>query len=775
MGQFLVGVKNESGQANIPGGLGDVVSVATGHKHSVALKNNGTIMAWGGNSEGETTVPAGLSGVIAIAASRFFSLALKNDQTVVGRGENSDGECTPPSGLSGVVSIAAGYKHALAVKSDGTVVGWGRNVEGQVTPPSGLSGIISVAGGQSHSIALRSDHTVVGWGDNSFGQSSPPSGLNTIVAISAGAYHSLALKSDGTVVAWGANALGQATVPSGLNGVVAIAAGNQHSLALKNDGTIVAWGDDSDGQTALPAAATSSTITATAQDIAGSSSSTSITVTRSQDSAGNLTDPVQLQVSTTAGFADLPVTLTPTATVPGTVLHVYYDFDGDGVNDHTANDFTPVTQTYSAGQYFPVVTVETSVGKFSSGGGWTSSDPNRLKINVQAAPVMITDQTISVTDPIDLKCTADQKLYVLSRSTATIFEYDVSGSTPTQIRSLSGIGTTPTGLDVDSAGNVYVAISGDNQVARFTPSGENSFELDSTFGNAGVIGKADKSTGSGNSEFNAPYDVSVSPDGTGIAVSDSGNNRIQQFTLSGEFTTAFGQFGSGAGQLNSTRGLSYNTSSYLYVVDSGNNRIALAGPGGQFVEPSGTAGSTPGNFQGPVNLSFGSHGIYVADTGNNRVQSFSSPASHAPLTTDSSSVRFAISSGIDQPAAAVAVNNLASELLYVADTGHNRVLFYNLTGDEPASAFASMKSRLAAADISGAVSYFSVGTREDYRRAFLSSESAVSLVGQIGSLMALSIKDDIAEYYFTDTVGGQVITFPVTFIKENGVWKILEF
>src|SRR5207245_507212 len=135
----------------------------------------------------------------------------------------------------------------------------------------------------------------------------------------------------------------------------------------------------------------------------------------------------------------LTVTLTPVnGGVPGTFQVVQYDFDGDGITDDTHNNLNPVTHTYSAaGQFFPVATVVTSAGKFSSPGGWSSPDPARLRINVQAQPVTL--NTISITDPVDLKTSANGHLYVLSRTTATITEYDAAQAV---VRSVSGIGTT---------------------------------------------------------------------------------------------------------------------------------------------------------------------------------------------------------------------------------------------------------------------------------------------------------------------------------------------
>src|SRR4051812_8523083 len=59
---------NAVGQTSIPLGLDNVVAVAAGYDHSLALLANGKVTAWGGNSSGQTNVPADLTNVVAIAA-----------------------------------------------------------------------------------------------------------------------------------------------------------------------------------------------------------------------------------------------------------------------------------------------------------------------------------------------------------------------------------------------------------------------------------------------------------------------------------------------------------------------------------------------------------------------------------------------------------------------------------------------------------------------------------------------------------------------------------
>ena len=60
----------------VPAGLTNVVAIAGGHSHSLALKSDGTVVAWGSTSSGETLVPPGLSNVTSIAAGGVESLAL---------------------------------------------------------------------------------------------------------------------------------------------------------------------------------------------------------------------------------------------------------------------------------------------------------------------------------------------------------------------------------------------------------------------------------------------------------------------------------------------------------------------------------------------------------------------------------------------------------------------------------------------------------------------------------------------------------------------------
>lgn len=144
---------------------------------------------------------SGLRGVVAIAGGGYHSLALKSDGTVWAWGWNAYGQLgngtttnssvpVQVSGLGNASSIASGPAsfHSLVVRSDGTVWAWGTNFWGQLgngsttnssipVQVSGLTNTSSIAaGGNGYGLALQSDGTAWAWGidgNGQFGDGSP--------------------------------------------------------------------------------------------------------------------------------------------------------------------------------------------------------------------------------------------------------------------------------------------------------------------------------------------------------------------------------------------------------------------------------------------------------------------------------------------------------------------------------------------------------------------------------------------------------------------------
>jgi alpha-tubulin suppressor-like RCC1 family protein len=270
-------------------GLTQVVSVAAGERHALALRRDGSVWAWGDNTFGQLGngarggegLPQPVRGLHAraLAAATYHSMALRQDGTVVAWGHNGAGamgtgtHARPSPGPVDLKDVRM-VDHTLAIRGDGSVWRWG-NTQGRDGPhqakPTQVQGLpraVDVAAGSYHSLVVGQDGRVWAWGDNFWGQLGDGTtfgerrdtpalvpGLENVVAVAAGENHSLALKRDGTVWAWGANhfsQLGDMTLDSqprpvqvqGLVGVTSIHASMDFSVAVKSDGTVWYWGSD---------------------------------------------------------------------------------------------------------------------------------------------------------------------------------------------------------------------------------------------------------------------------------------------------------------------------------------------------------------------------------------------------------------------------------------------------------------------------------------------------------------------------------------------------
>jgi alpha-tubulin suppressor-like RCC1 family protein len=186
----------------------NIRAISSGEFTTVALDSNGEVWAWGLGDYGQlgqaslpydnpvpTKVP-NLTNVIAIAGGGRHTVALRSDGTVWTFGWNGSGQLgngtvggnnphpAQVPGLTNVRAIAAGYRHTAALRGDGTVVAWGSNAYGNlgcgITPDKspvpvqvpGLANVLFIAGGygNEYTFAALGDGTFWAWGDNRRGQ-----------------------------------------------------------------------------------------------------------------------------------------------------------------------------------------------------------------------------------------------------------------------------------------------------------------------------------------------------------------------------------------------------------------------------------------------------------------------------------------------------------------------------------------------------------------------------------------------------------------------------
>lgn len=173
---------------------------------------------------------------------------------------------------------------------------------------------------------------------------------------------------------------------------------------------------------------------------------------------------------------------------------------------------------------------------------------------------------------------------------------------------------SPRNVAVGADGAIYVLDTGHNRVAVFDASGR---LLDSWGGQGAAPG-----------QFNEPWGIAV--DDAYVYVADTWNHRIQKFTLDGELVTTFGQLGmlaelgpDSGGYFFGPRSIALLSDDRLAITDTGNHRIQIFDRDGNFLSSAGSQGPQPGQVNEPVGLAAHDGAVYLADTWNARVQLFS--------------------------------------------------------------------------------------------------------------------------------------------------------
>lgn len=246
------------------------LGVAAGGGHTIAIKSDSTLVAWGLNRNGQlgdgtsidksvptqVGVTAAATGSV-ISAGEFHTMALSgcgtSGCTLWAWGSNDSGrlgdgttvEKRSPTKLTGTtwMAVSAGGAHTVAIKKDGTggtLWTWGRNDKGQLGVGTGSA-------------------------DTNYDTKTSPTPImasfKTWTAVSAGALHTVAIYGGGLLTAWGANNRGQLGVNStqadasyvvpvaiGTSKVASVSAGGDHNLAIFNDGSLWSWGANGFGQ-----------------------------------------------------------------------------------------------------------------------------------------------------------------------------------------------------------------------------------------------------------------------------------------------------------------------------------------------------------------------------------------------------------------------------------------------------------------------------------------------------------------------------------------------
>jgi alpha-tubulin suppressor-like RCC1 family protein len=242
-----------AGELDIPPDTGEVISVAAGSDHSLALRADGKVVAWGDNTFGQTSVPPSATNIVAIAAYGAQSMALTADGNVLAWGENRNGLTNIPSTAVTAVQIATSDTLSIVTRADKSIKAWGvGGIGGALYIGYNYSTLtLAIAAGPNYSLRLDGAGNLTSYGlSQSFGGSG-------FQAISAGQNYILGMKATSVIehplrVANGGGTSG--TVLS--NSVAAIAVGDNHLFFLSTNGVPFSIGDNSFGQTNTPLVAT---------------------------------------------------------------------------------------------------------------------------------------------------------------------------------------------------------------------------------------------------------------------------------------------------------------------------------------------------------------------------------------------------------------------------------------------------------------------------------------------------------------------------------------
>jgi YD repeat-containing protein len=252
-----------------------------------------------------------------------------------------------------------------------------------------------------------------------------------------------------------------------------------------------------------------------------------------------------------------------------------------------------------------------------------------------------------------------------------------AGLTSTLQFGVSGTGNgqfkSPAGAVFDAIGTLWVADTGNDRIQRFSVTGE----FMAAYG----------TTGTGNAQFKGPWGIAVDV-GSNAFVSDQNNCRIEELSAAGAFLRAFGTCGSGPGQLSGPSGVMLDEEKNVWVADTGNDRLEEFTSTGSYMRTIGSTGSGNGQLKAPRDIALSGQNMYVTDSGNNRVEEFSPDGTYVAQFGTSG-----IGNGQFSTPMAIAAEPLSGDL-YVVDDNNSRVQEFN-----PAGAFVTQFGELGTASM----------------------------------------------------------------------------
>lgn len=191
----------------------------------------------------------------------------------------------------------------------------------------------------------------------------------------------------------------------------------------------------------------------------------------------------------------------------------------------------------------------------------------------------------------------------------------------------------PHGLAFDHAGNLYVSERAPRRIRRIDPSG-----IISTVAGIGASGPGRDSPRNSESALSSPSGIAVDTSGN-LFVAESPNHRVRRIDPSGVVSTVAGTGRDGYDgdggpadrhALNRPTGVAVDSMGNLFVADSANNRIRKIAPGGTISTLPGAGRHKFGGDGGPADQAAlsrpsdvavdSSGNLLIADTGNRRVR-----------------------------------------------------------------------------------------------------------------------------------------------------------